>query len=141
MNQLTIGALARSAGVGVETVRYYQRRGLLPEASAHRGAFRVYGKPELVRLRFIRRAQGLGFNLDEIADLLALDEESDRKAARAFAQAKIEDIEGRIRKLEGMRAALQGLVACCEHTQSPAPCPILHALAEPDELPPGADLA
>lgn len=118
----------------METVRYYQRRGLLPEGNARKGAFRVYGKAELARLRFIRRAQTLGFNLEEIAELLSLDEESDRAAARRFAQSKIEDIEARIRKLEGMRAALQGLVTCCEHTQSPAPCPILHALSEPGEL-------
>ncbi|MCK9985608.1 MAG: MerR family transcriptional regulator, mercuric resistance operon regulatory protein [Azoarcus sp.] len=133
MNDLTIGALAKSAGVGVETVRYYQRRGLLPPNGAHKGAFRVYGYDELARLRFIRRAQTLGFSLDEVSDLLALDEETDRERARAFARAKIADVESRIRQLEEMRNALQGLVSCCEHTEAPAPCPILHALANAAE--------
>ncbi|NMF97302.1 MerR family DNA-binding protein [Aromatoleum toluolicum] len=136
MNDLTIGALAKSAGVGVETVRYYQRRGLLSPNGAHKGAFRVYGNDELARLRFIRRAQSLGFSLDEVADLLALDEETDRERARAFAQSKIADVESRIRQLTEMRSALQGLVSCCEHTEAPAPCPILHALANSPEPPP-----
>lgn len=136
MKDLTIGALAKSAGVGVETVRYYQRRGLLPPNGAQKGAFRVYGNDEVARLRFIRRAQTLGFSLDEVAELLALDEETDRERARAFALAKIADVESRIRQLEEMRGALQGLVTCCEHTESPAPCPILHALSNAPEPPP-----
>lgn len=139
MSEITIGTLARSAGVGVETVRYYQRRGLLSAPNGRKGAFRVYGDAELTRLRFIRRAQALGFSLDEIADLLALDEETDRENARAFAKAKIADIESRIRQLEDIRNALQGLVHCCEHTEAPAPCPILHALtenADPSVTPP-----
>lgn len=128
MNSVTIGTLARSAGVGVETVRYYQRRGLLPESASRKGAFRVYGDAELARLRFIRRAQTLGFSLDEIADLLALDHESDRENARALAKSKIASVEERIRQLEDVRNALQELVNCCEHTEAPAPCPILRAL-------------
>lgn len=136
MNEITIGTLARSAGVGVETVRYYQRRGLLPPPIGRKGAFRVYGDAELARLRFIRRAQALGFSLDEISDLLALDEETDRQSARAFANAKIADVESRIRQLEDMRDALQSLVHCCEHTEAPAPCPILHALTGEDDPPP-----
>lgn len=135
MNEITIGTLARSAGVGVETVRYYQRRGLLPPPNARKGAFGVYGDSELARLRFIRRAQTLGFSLDEIAALLSLDEETDRARARAFAKAKIADVESRIRQLEEIRSALQGLVNCCEHTEAPAPCPILHALTN-DSAPP-----
>lgn len=128
MNGITIGTLARSAGVGVETVRYYQRRGLLPESAGRKGAFRVYGDAELARLRFIRRAQTLGFSLDEIADLLALDHDSDRENARALARSKIASVEERIRQLEDVRSALQELVECCEHSTSPAPCPILRAL-------------
>lgn len=128
MNDMTIGNLARRAGVGVETVRYYQRRGLLSEASARKGAFRVYGDEELTRLRFIRRAQALGFSLDEIAGLLALDEESDRERARELANAKIADVEVRISQLEDIRRALQHLVTCCEHTDAPEPCPILRVL-------------
>lgn len=125
----TIGALARAADVGVETIRYYQRRGLLPEPSTTRGAYRVYGEDELARLRAIRRAQQLGFSLDEIDGLLALNAERDRQRARAAAQAKIELIDSRIRQLQDMRDALAELVHCCEHTDSPAPCPILRALS------------
>jgi len=128
MNGITIGTLARAAGVGVETVRYYQRRGLLPESTGRKGAFRVYGDAELARLRFIRRAQTLGFSLDEISDLLALDHESDRENARALARSKIASVEERIRQLEDVRGALQELVDCCEHTASSSPCPILRAL-------------
>jgi len=127
-SEITIGTLARSAGVGVETVRYYQRRGLLATAGTKKGAFRVYGDPELARLRFIRRAQTLGFKLDEIASLLALDEETDRETARALARAKIADVEERIRQLQSVHSALQELVSCCEHTEAPAPCPILRTL-------------
>jgi MerR family mercuric resistance operon transcriptional regulator len=125
---LTIGRLAAAAGVGVETVRYYQRRGLIGTPAGRKGAFGVYDAQTVSRLRFIRRAQTLGFSLDEVAGLLALDEERDRDTARALAQAKIDDIENRIRQLEDMRSALTGLVHCCEHTEAPAPCPILQAL-------------
>jgi len=139
VNEITIGTLARSAGVGVETVRYYQRRGLLPRPAGRKGAFHVYGDAELARLRFIRRAQALGFSLDEISDLLALDEEADRESARAFANAKIADVELRIRQLEDVRNALQRLVHCCEHTEAPAPCPILNALTGENDPPPNKD--
>lgn len=127
---LTIGALAKAAGVSVETIRYYQRRGLLGEPARMRGAYRVYGDAQLDRLRAIRRAQQLGFSLDEIDGLLALNEATDRDQARALAQAKVELIDERIRQLRAMRDALAGLVSCCEHTDAPAPCPILRALAE-----------
>ena len=120
--EVTIGSLAKSAGVGVETVRYYQRRGLLSEAGAKKGAFRVYA--DVSRLRFIRRAQAL----DEIAGLLALDEETDRDAARRVAKAKIADIDLRMRQLQHVRSALQQLVSCCEDASASAPCPILRAL-------------
>jgi MerR family transcriptional regulator, mercuric resistance operon regulatory protein len=135
MNNLTIGALARAAGVGVETVRYYQRRGLLPESHSRKGAFRTYGDAELARLHFIRRAQTLGFSLDEISELLDLDEMTDRENARVFAKAKIADIESRVRQLKEIRTALESLVRCCEHSDAETPCPILHALATPQPQP------
>ncbi|MCB1900338.1 MerR family DNA-binding protein [Cognatazoarcus halotolerans] len=134
MKPLTIGTLAKSAGVGVETIRYYQRRGLLSDKGPRRGAYRIYESGDLARLRFIRRAQALGFSLDEIGDLLSLDETDDRAEARALAQARLGEVEKRLRQLQEIRDALKGLIACCEHTESPAPCPILHTLAENDEL-------
>lgn len=127
--ELTIGALARAAEVGVETIRYYQRRGLLAEPQQLRGSYRKYGTPALARLRAIRRAQQLGFSLDEIDGLLALNEDTDRERARALAQAKIKLIDDRIRQLADMRAALAELVNCCQHTDATAPCPILRALS------------
>lgn len=129
ISHYTIGALARAAGVGVETIRYYQRRGLLAEPTLRRGAYRAYGDTDLARLRAIRRAQQLGFALEEIDELLSLNDERDRAKARALAQAKAALIESRIQQLSEMRDALQALVSCCEHTAAPAPCPILAALA------------
>lgn len=126
---LTIGALAKAAGVGVETVRYYQRRGLLAEPQQTRGAYRVYGEHELARLRAVRRAQQLGFSLEEIDGLLALNEDTDRARARALAQSKIELLDARIRQMQEMRNALTELVGCCQRTDAPAPCPILRALS------------
>ncbi|AWI74180.1 MerR family transcriptional regulator [Parazoarcus communis] len=126
---LTIGALAKAAGVGVETVRYYQRRGLLAEPQQKRGAYRVYGERELARLRAVRRAQQLGFSLEEIDDLLALNEDTDRDRARALARSKIELLDARIRQMQEMRNALTELVGCCQRTDAPAPCPILRALS------------
>lgn len=126
---LTIGALAKAAGVGVETIRYYQRRGLLHEPNQLRGAYRVYGAEELARLRAIRRAQELGFSLDEIGELLALNEDTDRERARALAQTKIGLIDARIRQMQDMRNALTELVGCCQRTDAATPCPILRALS------------
>lgn len=128
---LTIGSLAREAGVSVETIRYYQREGLLVEPSRKRGAYRIYGPTELARLRAIRRAQELGFSLAEINALLLLNEDTDRDRARALANAKITLIDSRIRQLESMRGALRELVSCCERGDSDKACPILRALSSP----------
>jgi MerR family mercuric resistance operon transcriptional regulator len=125
----TIGALAREAEVGIETIRYYQRRGLLGEPERAHGSYRRYGTVELARLRAIRRAQQLGFSLDEIDALLALNEDTDRERAREAAQAKIDLIDSRIGQLSQMRDALAELVQCCRDTQAGTPCPILRALS------------
>lgn len=135
METMTIGRLAAQAGVGVETIRYYQRRGLLARPTADNGAYRRYGADDLARLRFIRHAQTLGFSLEEAGELLALDEEQDREKARTLARAKIAMVEARLQQLQEMRDALRALVHCCEHTEAPAPCPILHALADSTQLP------
>lgn len=130
---LTIGRLASAAGVGVETVRYYQRRGLLP-VPARPGGVRRYGEADLNRLRFIRHAQQLGFSLEEAAELLALDEMRDREAARTVACGKLEEIDRKIRHLEAMATALRNLVDCCERAPGAEPCPILHTLAGTEGL-------
>lgn len=127
MSTYTIGTLGHATGVGVETIRYYQRRGLLP-TPARPGTTRRYGEEELKRLRFIRHAQHLGFSLEEAGGLLALDEIKDRDAARALARGKLGEIETRIQRLEAVRKVLQDLVGCCERGPGADPCPILHTL-------------
>ena len=124
---LTIGALAAAAGVGVEAVRYYQRRGLLETPKAAAG-YRRYGEPHLERLRFIKRAQAVGFTLDEVAELLSLNDSRDHRIARALASEKILDIEGRIAQLGRMADALRHLVRECEHGGQGMPCPIINMM-------------
>lgn len=123
-NMLSIGRLAQAADVGVETVRYYQRRGLLETPSPATG-MRRYDAAHVDRLRFIKRAQGVGFTLEEIAELLALNDGSDHRLARQLAGEKIRDIGQRIERLEKMSAALRQLVEQCECGGDQLPCPII----------------
>jgi MerR family mercuric resistance operon transcriptional regulator len=122
----TIGGLANAAGVGVETVRYYQRRGLLPEPPRPPGEVRRYGEDDVRRLRFIRSAQAAGFTLAEIKELLDLDASDDRARARELAQARVTAIDGKIAELSEARDALAGLAAACASKRG-GPCPILTA--------------
>lgn len=122
----TIGALARAGGVGVETVRYYQRRGLLPEPARPPGEVRRYGEEDVKRLKFIRSAQAAGFTLNEISELIALDAADDRKRARELAEARVAALEEKIAELREAREALAGLATECA-TRRGGPCPILTA--------------
>ena len=122
----TIGGLARAAGVGVETVRYYQRRGLLPEPARPPGEVRRYGEEDLRRLRFIRSAQAAGFTLNEIGELLALDAADDRARARALAEARVAALDATIEQLLEARNALAGLATACAKKDG-GNCPILSA--------------
>jgi MerR family mercuric resistance operon transcriptional regulator len=122
----TIGGLAKAAGVGVETVRYYQRRGLLPEPPRPPGEIRRYGEDDLKRLRFIRRAQAAGFTLEEIGELLALDRTDDRDRVRALASERVAALDGKIAELRKSRAALDRLRSSCASGSS-GPCPIIEA--------------
>lgn len=128
---LTIGALARAAGVGVETVRYYQRRRLLDEPPRPPGGIRRYGERDLVRLRFIRHAQELGFTLDEIAELLALDEGRDCDEAKRLAGAKLAVVRQRLTRLRRIERALADQVRACEQRGGRQRCPLIEALARP----------
>ena len=129
MNQLTIGKLASAAGVGIETVRYYQRRKLLPVPGAPDRAFRTYG-PELAdRIRFIKRSQELGFSLEQIATLLQLEDGSDRQAIREMAAGKLAHIRAKIADLAKMETVLSHLIQECEASGQSRPCPIIAALA------------
>ena len=130
MSGLTIGGLAREGGVGVETVRYYQRRGLMAEPQAHgpgagRGV-RRYGPEEVRRLRFIRTAQAAGFKLDEIGRLLALDAGHDGARVQEMARHRIAALDERITALQETRSALVRLADRCAATIE-GPCPILAA--------------
>ena len=125
-NSDTIGGLAKAAGVGVETVRYYQRRGLLPEPARPPGEVRRYGHEELKRLRFIRSAQAAGFTLSEIGELLELDASDDRARARALAQARVAALDEKIAELREARDALAALAGACAKKRG-GPCPILGA--------------
>jgi len=125
-NSNTIGALAKAAGVGVETVRYYQRRGLLPEPPRPPGEVRRYGEAELKRLKFIRSAQAAGFTLNEIGELLALDAADDRARARELARTRVAALDAKIEELREARDALAGLATACANKRG-GPCPILSA--------------
>lgn len=131
MPDMTIARLAEAGGVGVETVRYYQRRGLLetprrPETGGSGGGVRRYGEDDARRLRFIRSAQAAGFTLEQIGELLALDAGEDRARARALAVERIADLDARIAELETARASLRRLARECG-AGSKGPCPILAA--------------
>lgn len=131
MRGMTIAGLAREGGVGVETVRYYQRRGLLavPERELESGV-RRYREDDVRRLRFIRSAQAAGFTLEEIAELIRMDAAEDREPARALAQARIEALDAKISELARARDSLRRLARRCGEKHA-GPCPILSAF-EPD---------
>ena len=127
---LTIGQLAKQSGVGVETLRYYERQKLIPEPPRRRSGYRQYPPETVNRIRFIRRAKQLGFSLKEIDELLALRAESAGQCAEvlARAQGKIADITQRIDSLERMKRALERLAATCSERGTSGDCPILDAL-------------
>jgi MerR family mercuric resistance operon transcriptional regulator len=120
---LTIGRLAKAGGVGVEAIRFYQRRGLLGTPTRD-GGIRRYGAEDLRRLRFIKQAQTAGFTLKEIQELLELDAGADRARARELAVARVEALDGKIAELQIAREALQRLALACGEDEA-GPCPIL----------------
>jgi MerR family mercuric resistance operon transcriptional regulator len=129
MNEdLTIGRLAKEAGVNVETIRYYQRRGLLKEPAKPMGSHRRYSFAEARRVRFIKRAQQLGFTLDEVTTLLALEDGRSCRETRWLAEQKLAVIDRRIEDLSRMRGLLQTLVAQCGTGASQRACPIITTL-------------
>lgn len=125
---LTIGRLARAADVGVETIRYYQERKLLPVPPST-GAFRYYPLSLIERIRFIKRAQELGFVLDEIAELLRLEDGGDRALIRRVAAERLQQIASKLADLRRMQRVLSRLVDECEHTSAKLPCPIISSVA------------
>lgn len=128
MTQFAIGQLASAAGVGIDTVRYYERSGLLSPAKRTASGYRKYGEGELDRLNFIRGAQHLGFSLGEIGELLAISSRGDVKAMYEAAKVRLVDIDKRITELQRMRAALANLMSGCPREGMGGDCPILRAL-------------
>lgn len=125
MNSMTIGKLASAGGVGVETVRFYQRRGLLAEPD-RAGGIRRYGVEDVRRLCFIRSAQTAGFTLEEIRELLALDAGSDHARARELASKRIEALTIKIAEMTAARKSLERLAKQCSAADG-QPCPIISA--------------
>lgn len=125
---LTIGRLAGAAGVGVETIRYYQGRDLLP-VPADGDGYRRYPVALVDRILFIKRAQQLGFSLDEVAELLRLEDGANRASIRRIAGSRLEQIDAKLGDLRRMQRLLRHLLDACEHTRAELPCPIIATLA------------
>lgn len=130
MSSFTIGEVARRAGVGIDTVRYYERSHLLPRAPRRASGYREYALSDVRRLRFIRRAKEIGFTLEEIRELLALSSDGERgvRGIKTGAQARLALVETRIRELQRVRRGLKTLIAACPGHGSLDHCPILAAL-------------
>lgn len=134
MNQdiMRIGEVAAAAGVNIQTLRYYERRGLLPKPERNAGGQREYAEGTVRIIRFIKRSQDLGFTLSEVEELLRLRSQDGRSrtSVRRLAAAKALDIEGKLRHLQRMRKALNVLVDSCDCAEGQLQCPILEALDE-----------
>lgn len=133
---MKIGEFADRADVNVQTVRYYERRGLLREPERTGSGYRSYEEQDLLRLRFILRAKALGFTLSEVGELLDLRVDPERSAddVRARAQEKIRQTQSKIQDLKGIKAALQRVVGACEAHGSPEECALMHAIGADGEL-------
>jgi MerR family mercuric resistance operon transcriptional regulator len=125
---MTIGRLAKAAGVNVETIRYYRRIGLLPTPQRDYGSFRRYPKDSLKRLRFIKRAQQLGFTLDEVAALLDLSDGAHCAETRELAERKLTMVERKLADLTAIRDVLGELIAACRRGSPTAGCSIIESL-------------
>jgi MerR family mercuric resistance operon transcriptional regulator len=127
--ELTIGRLARAAGVNVETIRYYQRRGLLEQPAKPLGSLRRYSGAVVRRMHFIRRAQQLGFTLEEVKGLLRLEDGQSCRETQLLAEQKLAVIERRLEDLTRMHRLLTGLIAECAEGKRPRSCPIIATLS------------
>lgn len=132
---LSIGVLARKAGVGVDTIRYYEREGLLPEPRRRASGYRDYDAGAVAQLRFIRRAKNLGFSLDDIRELLALSGDRGQGVAgvKARAEERLADVGHRIRELRRVQRGLKQLIDACPGHGDLSHCPILKALSGEEE--------
>ena len=127
---MTIGALADAAGVNVETIRFYQRKGLVPEPQRPPGRIRRYGEVELARVRFIKAAQRLGFSLDEVAELLMLEDGTQCAKARKLAEGKLQGVREKLADLRRIESALGRLVARCGSARGSVRCALIASLQQ-----------
>ncbi len=136
MTSMTIGQVAKLADVGVETIRFYEREGLIEEPPRRASGYRQYPTDTVDQLRFIRRSKELGFTLKEIKELMSLRDGGGRRRGevRKIAEAKMQDIDQKLARLQAMRSALYGLVESCAYGRRPT-CPILEALNDPEDEP------
>lgn len=125
---LTIGAFAKAAGVNVETIRFYQRRGLLQQPVKPYGGIRRYGTADVARLRFVKSAQSLGFNLDEIGELLRLEDGTHCREAGVLGEFKLRSVREKLAGLARMETALSGLVKACHARKGNVSCPLIASL-------------
>ena len=125
---LTVGALADAAGVNVETVRFYQRRGLMPRPQRPAGGIRRYGEADLARLGFIKAGQRLGFSLDEVSELLKLEDGTHCDEARRLAERKLGDVRERLADLRRIQLALDQLIDRCGSARGAMKCPLISSL-------------
>jgi MerR family mercuric resistance operon transcriptional regulator len=139
LENLTIGAFAKMAGVNVETIRFYQRKGLLPEPDRSYGRIRRYGLTDVARVRFVKSAQRLGFSLDEVAGLLTLEDGTHCEEASSLAEHKLKDVREKLADLARMETALSQLVCACHARKGNVSCPLIASLqGEKDLRRPGA---
>ena len=131
-NEMKIGEVAKAAGIGIDAVRFYERQGLIPEPARRPSGYRMYSPDVVLSLRFIRRAKELGFSLKEISELLSLETVASATAAdvKKLAEAKLADMEERIRALQRMRRALKKAVGGCSGQGPTSGCSILRSLAD-----------
>lgn len=131
---LTIGVFAKAAGVNVETIRFYQRKGLLPEPDKLYGSIRRYGAADVKRVRFVKSAQRLGFSLDEIAELLKLDDGTHCDEASRLAEYKLQDVREKMAILSRMETVLSELVCACHARKGSVSCPLIASFQGENEI-------
>ncbi len=127
-NNLTIGVLAKAAGVNVETIRFYQHKDLLPEPARPHGSIRRYGDADVARVKFVKSAQRLGFSLDEIAELLRLADGTHCLEASRLAEHKLQDVRAKLADLSRMESVLSQLVSACHTRRGNVSCPLIESL-------------
>lgn len=128
LKRLTIGAFAKAAGVNVETIRFYQHKGLLPTPVRPPGSIRRYGKTDVARVKFVKAAQRLGFSLGEISQLLMLEDGTHCSEAAELASQRLDDVRAKLADLNRIEAVLTELLSECHAHQDDVSCPLISAL-------------